>query len=95
MGDQLAGHDVGARGIDWVALTLTGGEWDPTVRHLGGPAMPAMLALCRADWVYLGVSADYPIAGVTSASRSSSPIPEIGPRGAEPTARPTCVSGAG
>lgn len=49
-----------------VSLTLTGGEWDPTVRHLGGPAALAMLALCRADWVFLGVSAVHPSAGVTS-----------------------------
>ncbi len=50
-----------------VALLLTGGEWDPVVRHLNGPPALAMLELCRADWTFLGATGVHSDAGVTSA----------------------------
>ncbi|MDX2006597.1 MAG: DeoR/GlpR family DNA-binding transcription regulator [Meiothermus sp.] len=50
-----------------LTLLLTGGEWDPKVRHFGGEAALTTLRLFRADWCFLGVSGVHPKAGITSA----------------------------
>lgn len=50
-----------------VSLVLTGGEWNPALRHLAGAAAIDTLARYRADWAFLGACAVHPQAGITVA----------------------------
>ena len=49
-----------------VSVVLTGGEWDPVVRYLGGEHATRTLANYRADWVFLGTCALHAQAGMTA-----------------------------
>ena len=51
---------------DQVSLTVTGGQWNPGDRFLGGEHALATLAAHRADWVFLGACALHPEAGMTA-----------------------------
>lgn len=49
-----------------VSVVVTGGEWDPIVRYLGGEHAAAAIAAYRADWVFLGTCALHPQGGMTA-----------------------------
>lgn len=49
-----------------INLIVTGGEWNPHLRHLVGPSTLECLRRHRADLVFLGTCAVHPRAGVTA-----------------------------
>jgi DeoR/GlpR family transcriptional regulator of sugar metabolism len=49
-----------------VSLVVTGGDWDPTARYLGGAHALEAIGAHRADWVFLGTCALHSQAGMTA-----------------------------